>query len=406
MNPNEDTKKETTLEPTNWADPTGEGIMAAMDKIFDAPIETKQDVVEVDIKVNDTPTSEKPVEEKTVTEEVSNDTVEDVIVENFFDDTEDKKEETQTDDAVFDESKFDKETEEAIVGMDVKAGDKFKALRAELKEAKKQVVSPDIEAKLQELELKAKEADGLRERLEEVSSQSAKLKVESSDEYLNDIVKPVSDMFQRVDQMAEIYGSDSQAIKAIIQEKDRKVQNQLISEHLGDFSDLDRSEVYRMIQDFGGLVAKRSAMLENADKEIERQQVKFIEAEKKALAEQKKAIQVIQKDIWEKYKEKIPGFIKDGSETDEYRKLMSKSLSIDFSQAKARDQAYAAFAGVAFPHVVNELNAVKKRLANYEKSDQKSLKGSPSPSSSISQTPSSQKDEGGFMKKFANMDFA
>jgi hypothetical protein len=37
-------------------------------------------------------------------------------------------------------------------------------------------------------------------------------------------------------------------------------------------------------------------------------------------------------------------------------------LSIDFNKAAGKDKAYAAFAGVALPHVIKELNNAKKML--------------------------------------------
>jgi hypothetical protein len=161
-----------------------------------------------------------------------------------------------------------------------------------------------------------------------------------------------------------------------------------------------------MIQDFKGLVSKRDRMMADADKEIERQQVQRIEQEKQLLAEQRKAVQTIQKDIWSKYKEVIPGFVDDGEETPEYKKLMSKALSIDFGTAKARDQAYAGFAGVVLPHVVKELGEMRKRLSAYEKADGKSQRGAPKPSDSVKATPVSPPAERDALAEFNNMDFA
>jgi hypothetical protein len=404
--------KDSELESTNWGDPTGKGIMAAMNEMFDdAPNKEKAKEVIQDIapepekKVIEPEVVEPKVAEPKKAEVVEPIVEEDIIEEEFF--TENTEEDTKKDEESkpFDEADFDKQTEESVVGMEAKAGDKFRELRAELKEAKKQVISPDITTKLQYLELKAQEAEGLRERLEEISSQSAKLKVEASDEYNNSIVKPAMEIFQKADQLAGLYDIDPSAFKDIIRERDRKVQNQMIAEHLSDLSDFDRSEAYRMVQDFSSLMNSREKMLSNADKEIERQQVQRIESDKAFLAEQKKAVQVIQKDIWEKYKDKIPGFLEDGKETSEYKKLMSKSLSIDFSQSKARDQAYASFAGVALPHAMKELHAMRKRLSVYESNDDKAVKSTPKPSSSVSATPNSEKAEGSFVDRFANIDF-
>jgi hypothetical protein len=305
----------------------------------------------------------------------------------------------------FDEKAFDKETEESTKGMEAKAGEKFKALRAELKTAKQTTITPDVQREIEDLKLKVEETEGLRARLEEVSSQSAKLKVEASDTYQKEIIKPAADIFKRADDLADLYGADKPVLRAIIKEGDRKVQNELIAEHLKDFSDFDRSEAYRMIQDFNKLVSRREDMLADADKEIERQQVSRIEQEKTLLAEQRRAVQTIQKDIWGKYKDVIPGFIDDGEETPEFKKLMSKALSIDFGTAKARDQAYAAFSGVVLPHVVKELGEMRKKLGAYEKGDGRAQRGAPKPSDSVKATPPvvGERDA---LAEFNNMDFA
>ena len=290
--------------------------------------------------------------------------------------------------------------------MEAKAGEKFKALRAELKAAKQTTITPDVQREIEDLKTKAQEAEGLRARLEEVSSQSAKLKVEASDEYEREIVSPAKDIFSKADELAKLYETDATILKAIIKETDRKVQNELIAEHLKDFSDFDRNEIYLMTKDFNGLVAKRERMMANADKEIERQQVQRIEQEKQLLAEQRRAVQTIQKDIWNKYKEVVPGFVEDGEETPEFRKLMGKALSIDFGTAKARDQAYAAFSGVVLPHVVKELGEMRKRLSAYEKADGKAQRTAPKPSNSVAVTPPAPAGERDVLAEFNNMDFA
>ena len=399
-----------TLAPTDWADPTGKGIMDAMDEFFDGP--TTPAAPTAISAAPDKPADTPPPSEPAKTPETPVAPVEDpvpTIDEEFFSDETEAPPESKDEPVKpgeFDENAFDKETEESTKGMEAKAGEKFKALRAELKAAKQTTITPDVQQKLADLEIKAQEAEGLRARLEEVSSQSAKLKVEASDEYEREIVSPAKDIFTKADELAKLYETDATILKAIIKETDRKVQNELIAEHLKDFSDFDRNEIYLMTKDFNGLVAKRERMMANADKEIERQQVARIEQEKQLLAEQRRAVQTIQKDIWSKYKDVIPGFIDDGEETPEFRKLMGKALSIDFGTAKARDQAYAAFSGVVLPHVVKELGEMRKRLAVYEKGDAKSLRSAPKPSSSVSATPAVKAGERDALEEFNNMDFA
>ena len=400
------------MAPQNWADPTGKGIMDAMDEFFDGPSTPVTPAPEAISSAPDKPVETPPPSEP---EKASPEPVEPVeepvpaIDEEFFSDepeTPAEGNEESVKPGAFDEKAFDKETEDSIKGMEVKAGEKFKALRAELKQAKQTTITPDIQQKLADLEIKAQEAEGLRACLEEVSSQSAKLKVEASDDYEREIVSPAKDIFAKAGELAALYETDATILKAIIKETDRKVQNELIAEHLKDFSDFDRNEVYLMTKDFNGLVAKRERMMANADKEIERQQVQRIEQEKTLLAEQRRAVQTIQKDIWNKYKEVVPGFVEDGEETPEFRKLMGKALSIDFGTAKARDQAYAAFSGVVLPHVVKELGEMRKRLSAYEKGDAKSQRSAPKPSGSVSPTPATPAGEVDYLEQFNNMDFA
>jgi len=398
-----------TLEATEWGDASGKGLVAAMDEFFDGA--KPSDSLESNPNLAETKADETAAEITETTEFTETtpkkEELEPVIDEEFFpEETTEKEVEKARDDKAFDESAFEKETEELSKGMDEKAGNRFKELRTELKELKQRQISPDVEAKLQALELKAQEAEGLRVRLEELSSQSARMKVESSDSYEAEVLKPAAKIFKQSDELAEMYEVDKSILRTIIKETDRRVQNDLVNEHLEKLSDFDRSEMYRMIQDFKRVVSKREDMLANADKEIAKQETARIESEKALLEEQRRTVQTLQKDIWSKYKEVIPGFIEDGDETPEFKKLMSKGLSIDFGAARAQDQAYASFAGVVLPHLVKQVNALRKQLSEFEGANKRQQTSSPTPSGSIApSSPDGNKNES-FVEKFVNMDFS
>ena len=82
----------------------------------------------------------------------------------------------------------------------------------------------------------------------------------------------------------------------------------------------------------------------------------------------------------------IPGFVDEDGETPKFRELVAKGLSIDFSRAKANDMAFAAFAGSALPHAMQELATLKKRLAVYEKEDNQKIRTSSKASASLQPT--------------------
>lgn len=267
----------------------------------------------------------------------------------------------------FSAESFDKETEEMSKGMDAKAGAKFKALRQELKEYKqKQVevkVPADIEAKLKELELKAAEAEGLRQQVEELSSVSAKVKVESSREYKQKVLEPAVTILQESEKIATAHDVDPEIVQDIIRESDRELQIDLINAHLSGMNELEKQDLYRMIYDYRNLGKIRQEMLDNASAKLSQIEAEQLEQQQRQLEEEKRAVQQIQSSIWDKYKTVIPGFTnEEGEATEDWSKLRNRALSIDFNKAAGKDKAYAAFAGVALPHVIKELNNAKKML--------------------------------------------
>lgn len=311
------------------------------------------------------------------------------IEEEFFTDEDGEQPEAKKEEAKdgFDEAKFDAETAAVLKALEEKGhpGDIYKKVREELKQAKQSTISPEVQQEIEDLKLKAKEAEGLRQRIDELSNQSAKLKVENSDEYAREVLRPAESIFEKAEELAAQYEGDAEVIKNIIRQRDRKVQNELIAEQLKDMSDFDRNEVYRMVQDFGKLVEKREMMLEDAEKSVERFEAQRIERENQAREEQRKNVQSLQKEIWSKYEDKIPGLLDEsGKPTDELKSLMAKSMSIDFGKAKSRDQAYASFAGVLLPYLVKQMNAKEAELAEYRSADQRAVKKSASPGKTVS----------------------
>ena len=267
----------------------------------------------------------------------------------------------------FNEDSFNKETEEISKGMDAKAGDKFRALRQELKDYKqKQVevkVPADIEAKIKDLELKAAEAEGLRQQVEELSSVSAKVKVESSQEYKKKVLEPAVAILQESEKIATAHEVDAEVVQDIVREQDRELQIELINAHLSGLNELEKQDLYRMIYEYRNLGKLRQDMLENASVKLSQIEAEQIQQQQKQSEEEKKAVQQIQSSIWDKYKTVIPGFTnEDGESTEDWTNLRNRALSIDFSKAAGKDKAYAAFAGVALPHVIKELNNAKKML--------------------------------------------
>jgi len=334
-------------------------ILKAMNDSF--PTDDNYSLSDNNEPIEETPVSD-PVKKDDVAPAVKNDEV------NLIEEADDflglSEEEKSTE---FNEDTFNKETEEMSKGMDAKAGDKFRALRQELKDYKqKQVevkVPADVEAKIKDLELKAAEAEGLRQQVEELSSVSAKVKVESSQEYKKKVLEPAVAILQESEKIAAAHEVDAEIVQDIVREQDRELQIELINAHLSGLNELEKQDLYRMIYEYRNLGKLRQDMLENASVKLSQIEAEQIEQQQRQSEEEKKAVQQIQSSIWDKYKTVIPGFTNEnGESTEDWTKLRNRALSIDFNKAAGKDKAYAAFAGVALPHVIKELNNAKKML--------------------------------------------
>ena len=393
----------TELSPENYGDPNHD-VMAAMDAFFDGPQAGLEPTPAAPVVTPDpiAAVPDAPVEPKETPEDATP-----VIEEEFFSDAPETPVEAKepVKEGAFNEEAFDKQTEEEVKGMEAKAGEKFRALKAELKAAKQSTVTPEVQAKLEELNLKTAEIDGLKAKLADVSSQSAKLKMENEPEYHEQVVEPAAAIFTQADQLSERLQLDPQILRQIIKERDPIVQEELMSTHFGEASLVIQSKVLAFGEKFGDLIEKREQMMANAEGELERNKVQRVEAERKLLADQRVSVQTLQKSIWDKYKDVIPGFVDDDGETPKFKELVAKGLAIDFSRAKANDMAFAAFAGSALPHAMKELVALKKRLSVYEKEDVKSVRTAAKAGSSVQATKPDGKAPKDFMEAM-NSDYA
>ena len=404
----EEKQAEVGLEDANWGDPSGEGLTAGLDKFFDQEDEAKLKLAPEPEKVEVEAKEEIEAKEEVETEEKTEEKVADIMDEDFFPPEEKEEKEEKTDD--FDDKAFEEQTDALTKGMEAKPGEKFKELRNELKEFKKKalesVVPEDTVKEIAALKLQIQEQEGLQARFDEMAGKSAKLQVESSKAYESGITKPAKALFEKADALAEAYQIDPSHVRAIIKESDVAKRDAMVEEFLSDVPAYNQARVIHHSEEFSSLLQKREDMLSDADATISKGLAENIVSEQKALDEQRQVVQTIQGDIFEKYKDKIPGFMEDGQETAAFKQLKGKGLSIDFGKARARDQALAAFSGVVLPHAMQEISKLQKELSAYRDEDALAKKGSTSSGNSVKPSSVKKEESVGFMDNFLKADFA
>ncbi len=249
------------------------------------------------------------------------------------------------------------------------------------------------------LKLQIQEQEGLQARFDEMAGKSAKLQVEGSKAYESGITKPAKALFEKADALAEAYQIDPSHVRAIIKESDVAKRDAMVEEFLSDVPAYNQARVIHHSEEFSSLLQKREDMLSDADATISKGLAENIVSEQKALDEQRQVVQTIQGDIFEKYKDKIPGLMEDGQETAAFKQLKGKGLSIDFGKARARDQALAAFSGVVLPHAMQEISKLQKELSAYRDEDASAKKGSTSSGNSVKPSSVKKEESVGFMDR-------
>lgn len=399
------------MAPTRQADPGKPSLMEGLDAFFEGPGAVQPEPVKAAAPepAKAEPAKAEPAQEpKVETKAKAEPAVELPFEEEGFGKSAAVVEEK--DPEAFDEAAFDAQTELEVKGMEAKAGEKFKALKAELKAAKQAALTAtppaDLLKRVEEAELKAKEAEGLRERLKTASAASAKLEVENDETYINEVKKPWAATMARLDKLSEVYEMDPSILRAIVREEDLKVQDEMIKTHLANFSEVRRQEVFSAIPKVSELLDKHEAAMRDAESNFAAREAKRIQDTERILAEQKKAVQTITQDKWKRWESIIPGLLdEDGQPTEAYTKLKNESLSLDFSESRAADQAFAAFAGTAFPHIMKQNLELQRRLAEYEKDDKRKLKAAPKTGDSLAVPPTTPEKPKTFMEGLLAQNF-
>lgn len=258
--------------------------------------------------------------------------------------------ETPVGDQGLDEAAFDKETDAQAQGLDPKAGDAWRRLRSELKEAKLAAQNASAETdRVIALEKEVAEVEELRSRVEELTQQDYVLKVQNSQEYRDKVSAPVAEINRVVDQVSAAFedlGQDK--IMEAIREPDI-VQRARLIESLSEDADIPSmvtSELSRVSGIYHQVQSDHERMLSNAETEWKDVEAKQERDALKAAEEDRSMVSRHLDENWDK----IKGLLPDQDIFSGKR----ESSQLDIRNESPGNRAYAQMAGVAMPKVLNE----------------------------------------------------
>ncbi len=305
----------------------------------------------------------------------------------------------ETTPAAFDEAAFDASTEEEVKGMEVKAGAKFKALKANLKEATKELLAlkskpatvelpAEVQTELATLRATALEAEGLRQRNTELLQLNDAVAVRESPEFIAQVKEPIAAMDGILALIAESAGLDLQVLAAVVLETDFVKQDKMLDQ-LEPKLGRSMRKLEKIVEDYKGVKDLETRMLANPGKSLETTRAAREQAAKAEQAVRTGAFKAATTESFTAYAARVPGFTdSSGSLTDLAKATLAKTVSIDPQSLTPEDLGYMGFCTNAFPEARKAIVALQKEnaLLRAGKPLPKPLGGADTPAAEVVET--------------------
>jgi hypothetical protein len=280
---------------------------------------------------------------------------------------------TEPDAKPFDEAAFDKETEDEIKGLDPKQTGAWKKIKERVKAAEKKAAelssaapakpAPEVEAELARLKTLEQEAEGLRQRNQELLRANDQTAMRESDEFKKAVTAPLDEMANIIRTMAEASEIDPSTLAAIIEETDIGKQDKMIDALGSKLSPRALNRVERLADDFKAITHKERELLAEAGTKLEAQRIARQAAEKEEQGRRVTAFKAAVTDAFKTYAAAVPGFTdSSGALTDLGEAILAKTSTVDINNLGPDDLGYLAYTANALPEMRREL--VKLRTEN------------------------------------------
>jgi hypothetical protein len=313
-----------------------------------------------------------------------------------------ESEEPVAQEEVVDNDPLEQLTEE--VDWTPKSANRFKQLKEELKGSRSELeqlrqLSKEQEAKLQEMSalVENKDVEQLQDKLAEYEQERMFTNLEQTTAYQEAVTKPLGQLMEQADQIADKYEIDANALIDVLALDDAEAQDERLSELLPHASDRDKARIYRIIEEISPILDRRKSLFDNVEAASREAALLEETRQKQELAERSQLRSNVTRNVVERITEKLP-FVK-AIEGLDLQAIQTKAASVDPTVIHPVDFAYHAVSAQLLPSIVREYVGLRKevesltdKLAEYENAEPTLSSGS----SAKAQRPTSG-GEGGFV---------
>lgn len=252
-------------------------------------------------------------------------------------------------------------------GMTEKAGQRWKELKSEIKEwRRKYEEASTSQVPAEELaKLKSAEAEvsSLRERLENYEREITGVKLEATEEYQKRVTQPLDTLRATVQDLADTYELDLEALNAAVVEDNRKERVKKLAQLAESMLEPDRLKLYRAADEFDAVVETKMSLEENAAETLQRFERERSETQRRQSIEDLRKQKEAADQMWELMSRKLP-FLADEATA---KAIRAEADTVDFSSADPGLRAYGAYAGAALPRLSKALREKEVRIAELER---------------------------------------
>lgn len=249
----------------------------------------------------------------------------------------------------------DEDEAEPIPNMTKAAGAKFKQLKSDLKTWKQKAA--ELEKQIAERPAQVPEDyEQLKAQLAEYEQEISVSRVEASTQFKQAVIEPLNGVLSAAYSMASKYQVPENTMEAMLQEQDPAKQDELLQELASGFSERDRLNLYRLVDDVGVILHRRGEILNNAA--LARETIAQ-QAHEQFVTENKQAYE----NVWKALSDKVPLF-SDKTIAEDVR---TKAMGANLLEAKPDIRAYAAYSGAMLPHLLKQNQTLTAKIAELEK---------------------------------------
>ena len=264
-----------------------------------------------------------------------------------------------------------------------KAANRFKQLKEELKGSRSELeqlrqLSKEQETRLQEMSalVENKDVEQLQAKLAEYEQERMFTNLEQTSAYQEAVTKPLGQLMEQADQLADKYEIDANALIDVLALDDAEAQDERLSELLPHASDRDKARIYRIIEEINPILERRKLLYDNVEEAAKEAALLAETKQKQELAERAQLRSNVTRNVVERITEKLP-FVKaiDGLDI---QAIQNKAASVDPTVIHPVDFAYNAVSAQLLPSIVKEYVGLRKevealtdKLAEYENAEPK-----------------------------------